>query len=54
VRISVGVFVYVVIGCIIAAQRGFFERLETVDGIASAAVAVLLWPLVLLGIHIRI
>ena len=53
-RISVGVFVYVVIGCIIAAQRDFFERLETVDGIFSAALAVLLWPLVLLGIHARI
>jgi len=54
VRISVGVFVYVVIGCIIAAQRDFFERLETVDGIVSAALAVLLWPLVLLGVHARI
>lgn len=53
-RISVGVFVYVVIGCIIAAQRDFFERLETVDGIVSAALAVLLWPLVLLGVHARI
>ena len=53
-RISVGVFVYVVIGCIIAAQRDFFEKLETVDGIFSAALAVLLWPLVLLGIHARI
>lgn len=53
-RISVGVFVYVVIGCIIVAQRDYFERLETVDGIVSAALAVLLWPLVLLGVHARI
>ena len=53
-RISLGVFVYVVIGCVLAAQRNFFDHLGTVDGIASAALAVVLWPLVLLGIHARI
>ena len=53
-RISIGVFVYVVIGCVVAAQRNFFDHLQTVDGIVSAALAVILWPLVLLGIHARI
>ena len=53
-RVRLGVFVYVVIGCVVAAQRDFFDSLETVDGIASAVVAVLLWPLVLLGVHVRI
>ena len=53
-RIRLGVFVYVVIGCVVAAQRDFFDKLETVDGIVSAALAVLLWPLLLLGIHARI
>lgn len=54
VRISVGVFVYIVIGCVVAAQHSFFDHLRTVDGIVSAALAVLLWPLVLLGIHAHI
>ena len=54
VRIRLGLFVYVVVGCVIAAQRDFFDHLQTVDGIVSAALAVLLWPLVLLGIHARI
>ena len=53
-RIRLGVFVYIVVGCVIAAQRDFFDHLQTVDGIVSAALAVLLWPLVLLGIHARI
>ena len=53
-RISLGVLVYVGIGCVIAAQRNFFDHLGTIDGIASAALAVLLWPLVLLGIHAKI
>ena len=54
VRISIGVFVYVVIGCVVAAQHSFFDHLRTVDGIVSAVLAVVLWPLVLLGIHARI
>ena len=54
VRVRLGVLVYVVVGCVIAAQRDFFDKLETVDGIASAVLAVLLWPLLLLGIHARI
>ena len=53
-RISIGVFVYVVIGCVVAAQHSFFDHLQTVSGIVSAILAVLLWPLVLLGIHARI
>ncbi|MCU1673853.1 MAG: hypothetical protein JWN77_1966 [Frankiales bacterium] len=53
-RISLGVFVYVVIGCVVAAQRDFFGDLHRIDDIVSAALAVLLWPLVLLGIHARI
>ncbi len=53
-RISLGVLVYVVIGCVIAAQRNFFDHLGTVSGIVSAILAVVLWPLVLLGIHARI
>ena len=53
-RISIGVFVYVVVGCVVAAQHSFFDHLRTVDGIVSAALAVVLWPLVLLGVHARI
>jgi len=54
VRISIGVLVYVVVGCVVAAQHSFFDHLRTVDGIVSAALAVVLWPLVLLGVHARI
>ena len=54
VRISIGVFVYVVVGCVVAAQHDFFESLRTVDAIASAVLAVVLWPLVLLGVHASI
>lgn len=54
VRISIGVFVYVIVGCVVAAQHDFFDHLRTVDGIVSAVLAALLWPLVLLGVHARI
>ena len=43
-----------VIGCVVAAQREFFADLHRIDDIASAALAVVLWPLVLLGIHAQI
>jgi hypothetical protein len=54
VRISFGLLVYVIVGCVVAAQHNFFDHLRTVDGIVSAALAVILWPLVLLGVHARI
>ena len=52
--LAVNGLVYVVVGCVVAAQHDFFDHLRTVDGIVSAALAVVLWPLVLLGVHARI
>jgi hypothetical protein len=54
VRISIGGFIYVIVGCVVASQHDFFDHLRTVDGIVSAILAVLLWPLVLLGVHAHI
>ena len=53
-RISIGGFIYVIVGCVVASQHDFFDHLRTVDGIVSAVLAVLLWPLVLLGVHAHI
>jgi hypothetical protein len=46
--------VWVVIGLIIANSRDYFDKLETLKQIASAVLAVILWPLLLLGISLRI
>jgi hypothetical protein len=54
VRISVLGLVYVVIGVIVAASRDYLDNLERLKPILSAILAVVLWPLVLLGLDIRI
>lgn len=46
--------VYVGVGLVVAATHHYFRNLETVRLIASAVLAVLLWPLVLLGIDLHI
>ena len=46
--------IYLVIGIIVASQRDYFENLERIKGIISAILAVLLWPLLLLGVDVRI
>lgn len=46
--------VYLVIGVAVAARHDYFEKLDTVRLIVSALLAVVLWPLVLLGIDLHI
>ena len=46
--------VYIIVGVAVAASSDYFERLDTLRQIASAALAILLWPLVLLGIDLHI
>jgi hypothetical protein len=46
--------VYLVIGVAVAAQKHYFEHLDTIRLIASAVLAIVLWPLLLLGIDLHI
>ena len=46
--------VYVVIGVIVASQRDYLDDLDRLKRILSAILAVLLWPLVLLGVDLRL
>ena len=52
-RIGLLGFVYLVIGLVIAANRGYLEDLDRLRPIVNALLAILLWPLLLLGIEIR-
>jgi hypothetical protein len=45
---------YVIIGIIIAYTHGYLAAIGTLSGILSAVLAVFLWPLVLIGIHLNI
>lgn len=45
---------YIVIGIVIAANRDYLGSLDTIREIVSALLAILLWPLILLGVDLRI
>src|SRR5437870_1810140 len=46
--------VYVVAGAIIAATHHYYTQLHTAKQIGSAILAILLWPLLYLGINLHI
>jgi hypothetical protein len=46
--------VYLVAGAIVAATHHYFAHLHTAKAIGSAVLAILLWPLILLGINLHI
>ena len=45
---------WLVVGVAVAAAKDYFDTLGTAGRVLSAIVAVLLWPLVLIGFEIRI
>jgi ABC-type anion transport system duplicated permease subunit len=53
-RPSLLTIVWIVVGVAIAASKHYFEDLNTAKQILSAVLAVLLWPLLLLGIDLHV
>jgi hypothetical protein len=53
-RISLLGLVYLAVGVAIAASHHYFAHLSTVRQILSAILAIVLWPLILLGIDLHI
>ena len=52
--VSLGFVIWIVVGLVVASNKGFLGHLDTLSGILSAVLAVLVWPLVLLNIHVAI
>jgi hypothetical protein len=48
------IIVYLVIGVLVAASHHYFAHIGGLRSLASAILAVLLWPLVLLGISLHL
>ena len=53
-RTSLGTVIWLVIGLVVAASHHYLANVGTVKLIASAVLAILLWPLLLLGINLHI
>ena len=51
---SLVTIIYLLIGLVVASGHAFFTNLNTVMPIVSAVLAVLLWPLVLLGVNLHL
>jgi hypothetical protein len=45
--------VYLVVGAVIAADHHYFENVDRIKEVAEAALAVILWPLVLFGVSMH-
>lgn len=46
--------IYLLIGLVVAAQHDYLTHLTTASRILSAVLAIVLWPLVLAGVHMAI
>ena len=46
--------VWLIVGVAVAAINDYFDSLGTVGRVISAVLAVILWPLVLIGFDIRV
>jgi hypothetical protein len=51
---SFGTIVYIIIGLVVASNRGYLSDLTTISNLLSAVIAVLLWPLLLFGISLHL
>ncbi len=46
--------IYIVIGFVVASKYGYLVDLNTISNILSALVAILLWPVLLLGANLHL
>ncbi|MBA2725803.1 MAG: hypothetical protein H0U53_07435, partial [Actinobacteria bacterium] len=51
---SIGLIIYLVIGVLIASARDYLGDVGSLGGVLNLVLAVLLWPLVLLGVKFNI
>ena len=53
-RIGLIPLIYLVVGIVVANSHDYFKNVDTLKTVGSAILAILLWPLLLLGIDLHI
>lgn len=53
-RLRLGTIIWLVIGVLLAASHHYFTNINGIRPVVSAALAIVLWPLLLLGINLHI
>ena len=46
--------IYLAIGVVVAASKDYFDGINNIEGVISAALGVVLWPLLLVDVNLRI
>lgn len=53
-NISIGGIIYIIIGIVIAANQQYLVDLTSLGRIISALLAIVFWPLVLVGVNLHL
>jgi hypothetical protein len=53
-RPSLLTMIYVLVGVVVAATHDYFQNVDTIKEVVSAILAVVLWPLIFLGINLHV
>jgi hypothetical protein len=53
-RSSLLTIVYVIVGVFVAVSHHYFAHVDTIRLVVSALLAILLWPLLLVGINLHV
>jgi hypothetical protein len=51
---GIGTLIWLIIGVVVAASHHYFTHADKLKPIVSAVLAIILWPLLLLGINLHI
>jgi hypothetical protein len=46
--------IYLIVGAFVAASHHYYSHTHQLSGVVDAVLAILLWPLVLLGVHMNV
>ena len=53
-RVSLTTVIWLVVGVLLASAHHYLQNINALRPVVSAALAVLLWPLLLLGINLHV
>ena len=46
--------IYLLVGAFVAASHNYYDHTSKLDGVVNAVLAIVLWPLVLIGVHMNV
>jgi hypothetical protein len=53
-RYSIGSIIYILLGVLVASNHGYLSSLGSISQLLSALIAIVLWPLLLLGVNLHV